>query len=485
LALIAGTLVTGCMGPEGLRGESDVPEGPAELYGGANPERPRVGPRVVPDPEEGPLSLAECIHIAMHNSPEARISWQSTRAAEATVGQNWGQMLPQLNFNAAAQRVKYQVLTEVEAAYQRTTYEANFGVRQLLYDGGQTGSRLSAARAALRSADFQHNTTLQDVALQTEQAYYELLTAQAILEVANDAVTQRQRHQDLADRKLGAGRGRKVEVLRAGARLAEAQLGVVESRNQVRTARGRLARSMGLSPSAPVEIRDIPVDLHQEEMEDVDKLLARASRTRPRLRAASEEVQRWKSLLSAEEGGRLPSLHANASYGWNDIHILPEEKEEWSASLNLEWGLFTGFQRTYAIRHARARLQRSIRTYEKLLRDVELDVWVAYSRVIRSRESIRAAQTYVDSASETQRVAERGYEGGRATIVELIDAQTELTRARARLVRSRMQWYSSIARLERAVGQLLSNESKAVSARLDESEPQSPAIGPQESVAGR
>lgn len=459
LMLLAGIALTGCTGPEAFRGEPDVPEGPGELYGGANPDRPRVEPRVVPDPEEGPLSLAECIHIAMHNSPEARMSWQSARAAEATVGQNWGRMLPQLNFTAAVQRVKYQVLTEVEAEYQRTTYEANFGVRQLLYDGGQTGSRLSAARAALRSADFQHNTTLQDMALQTEQAYYELLTAEAILGVAKDAVTQRRRHQDLADRKLEAGRGRKVEVLRAGARLAEADLGVVEARNQVRTARGRLARSMGLSPSTPVEIRDIPIDLQEEEMEDVDKLLAEASRRRPRLRAAAEEVQRWKSLVSAEEGGRLPVLNANATYGWNDLHMLPEEKDEWSASLNLEWSLFSGFQRTYSIRNARARLQRAIRSYEKMLRDVELDVWVAYSRVIRSRESIRAAEVYVESASETQRVAERGYEGGRATIVELIDAQTELTRARARMVRARMQWYSSIARLERAVGKLLSEES--------------------------
>jgi TolC family type I secretion outer membrane protein len=458
--IIAGALTSGCLTPENFGKETtDLPAGPSELYEGEAPERPRVEPRVMPDVEAGALSLAQCIHVAMQNSPQARISWQSARAAGAAVGQNWGRMLPQLNFTAAAQRVKYQVLTEVEASYQRTTYEAKFGVRQLLYDGGQTGSRLSAAQAALRSADFQHNTTLQDVALQTEQAYYELLTAQAILEVAQDAVEQRQRHQELAERKLEAGRGRKVEVLRAGARLAEAELGVVESRNQVRTARGRLARSMGLSPSVRVQILDIPIDLQEEEMQDVDKLLVRAAETRPRLKAAAEEVQRWKSLVQAEEGGRLPALTANANYGWNDVHMLPEEKEEWSAALNLEWGLFTGFQRTYAIRQARARLQRAIRSYERMLRDVELDVWVAYSRVIRSRESIRAAEKYVESASETQRVAERGYEEGRATIVELIDAQTELTRSRAQMVRSRLQWYSSIARLERAVGELLSKES--------------------------
>lgn len=468
LTLTIGCLLSGCMARDAWKHRDRVstPESPSETYKGDSPRSPRVAPRVMPDVEAGPLSLAECIHVAMHNSPRARISWQNTRAARARVGQNWGRMLPQLNFTASARRVKYQVLTEVEAAYQRTTYEANFGVRQLLYDGGQTAARTSAAEAALRSADFQHNRTLQDVALQTERAYYELLTANAILEVAKDAVEQRQRHTELAQRKLEAGRGRKVEVLKARARKAEAELGLVEARNQVRTGRGRLARSMGLKPSVEVQILDIPIELQDEEMEDVDNLLVQAADNRPQLKAAAEEVQRWKSLLAAEEGARLPTLNANASYGWNDLHILPEEKEEWSASLNLEWKLFTGFQRAYSIRQARARLQRAIRGYEKSLRDVELEVWTAYSRVIRSRESIRAAERYVESARETQRVAERGYEGGRATIVELIDAQTELTRSRAQLVRARLQWYSSIARLERAVGKLLSGDSDAVSARL-------------------
>ena len=451
IAVLILLLASGCTRFDPYDELAETPADASERYDGESPRPPRISPPVVPE-EETPLSLADCIHIALQNSPQARISWQRTRSAAMAVGRNRGRLFPQLDFSSNAQRIKYQVLTEVEDEYQRTTYNAQFGVRQLLFDAGATGSEISAAEAALRSADFQHNSTLLDIALNTEQAYYETIAGKALVEVARDALNQRQRHVDLAERRLEAGRGRRVDTLRAQAEKANARLGVVETRNQLRQARGRLAASMGLKASTKLQVRDIPYEIKDRVMDDVDKLMAEAAERRPRLKAAVEEVNRLRHRMESEEARKWPNLTASGSYGWEDTHLLPTDKEEWDMVLNLQWPLFTGFQRSYSIYEVREAMKRAINTYERLLRDVELQVWNAYSGVLRAREAITAAEAYVKSASKTVDVAERGYEEGRATIVELVDAQTELTRARGRRVQAYLDWHRAIARVERAVG---------------------------------
>jgi len=71
---------------------------------------------------------------------------------------------------------------------------------------------------------------------------------------------------------------------------------------------------------------------------------------------------------------------------------------------------------------------------------------------------LNAADAYVDAARETQNVAERAYQEGRANIVELIDAQTGLTTALARRVGVHLEWYTALSQLERAVGKSLGLE---------------------------
>jgi len=462
LSLLGGVCagLLGCAGTDPFSEMSAAPGVPSSSYplvgGSACAIRP---PEAVPKPEEGPLSLARCVDIALRNNPQTRVSWQNALAAAARLGMARGLYLPQAEFNATAQRQQYQVLTEVEAVFLRTTYDASFGVRQLLLDGGSRRATVSAAEAALRGADFRHNSMLLDVALGTEVSYYRLLGAKSLLEVAEETVRQRTRHLELAQKRRKAGVGRLVEVLQANAEKADAELSVVESRHQVRDMRGRLASVMGLRVSTPLEIQDVPEGMREVEREDVERLLGEAARSRPTLQAAVEEVTRLRHALEAERAARWPELNASGSYGWRDTDV-PPQRSEWSLSLGLRVPIFTGFQRTYRIAQARAQYEAARANYESRLRDVELDVWEAYSGVLRAEEAIKAAERFVESSRESVIVAEREYKEGTATIVELIDAQTALTRALNRKVVAGLDWHLALARLERAVGRSFNSSAR-------------------------
>jgi TolC family type I secretion outer membrane protein len=425
-----------------------TPSGPSSRFGAAG-ERPPVTEPISVD--GGVLSLAECIQIALNNNPQVRASWQNTRAAAAALGQARGLYLPQADMTAGMQRSKTQDLVAEEEIYL-TTHNASFSVRQLLLDGGVREARVGAAEAALRSADFRHNAILFDMALSVELSYYNVLAAQSYLRVAEDAVGQRARHLELAQAREKAGLARRVDVLQAKAEKDDAELAVVSARNQVRTMRGRLASAMGVAVSSPFEVLDVPEQVHPQEQRDIDQLIQMAADRRPILKAAVADVTRLRQAVEAERAARWPSVEAAASYGWRNTEFPPTGRNERSLGLTLQWPIFTGFQRTYSIRQSEAQLWSAIANYDKLLRDAALEVWEAFSGVIQAEEAIRAAEGFVESATESVTASEQEYEHGKATIVELIDAQTALTKAFNRKVAARLGWYAAAAQLERAIG---------------------------------
>lgn len=457
LCLLVGVCAcaSGCAGVDPFEVEEGIPVESASKYWAPPAHGPSLAPaRVAPDLEKGPLDLADCILIAMANNPRTRVSWQSTRSAAALVGQARALYFPQVDFTTGAERQKFLSQTDVgfENIYYRSRRTASFGVRQLLLDGGFRRAQVEAAEAGLRSADFRHNALLLDLALATEIAYYRLLATQSLLEVADHTVEQRAKHLDLAQKRRDAGRGRQVEVLQAASEKADAELALVEGRNQVRIMRGRLASIMGLPVSSVLRIVEIPEEAHEVEKEDVGRLLKEAALNRPMLQSAVAEVERARQALDSEKAMRWPELNAAASYGWADWHWPPDYSDEWAFSMTLSIPIFSGFQRTYRIRQAEAQLEATVAAYERVLRDAELEVWEAYSGLLRAEEALNAAETFLQSSRETVNVTEREYEQGRATIVELIDAQNNLTRALSRKVTVRLDWYVALGQVERAVG---------------------------------
>jgi outer membrane protein TolC len=283
-------------------------------------------------------------------------------------------------------------------------------------------------------------------------AYYRLLAARSLLKVAQDTVQQRTRHLELAGNRRRAGVGREVEVYQARAERADAALSLVEARSEVRVARGRLASAMGLPVGFDFDIEPIPTDATEAERQEVEQLLVEAAQKRPRLRAAAAEVMRRREQLRTRRAGRWPEVTADGSYGWRDVHLLPEERKEWTLGFRLRLPIFTGYRTSYAIRRAEAELDRAIASYHEELRGVELQIWEAYSELVRAEQALDAAAAFVDSAERSLSAVENAYGAGKATIVELIDAQTTLTRARNRRATARLDWHTAIARLQRQVG---------------------------------
>ena len=469
-------LTSGCALTSSQHVLGDVPSTPSSIYVPHSPShtivvvappRPKsIQNRQVAFHEGQVLTLARCIEVAFARNPETRESWQRARAAAAGVGQARSAYLPAADFTAGASRSAPVSLDSQQGTGAANTFDAELGVRYLLFDGGARSAGLQGAEAELLGANFQHNMTLQNVALKVKEAYYQLLAARELERVTEETVRQTQYHVELARARHDNGLVVRSDVLKAETEKANADLLLVRARSEGRIAQGRLANAMGLRPSTSFEVAKLPHNPEQRELADIKRLMADAAAGRPGLRAALALVASARANVEAEKTRYWPKITLNSDYGWRDRSFVPH-RDEWSLGLGITWPLFDGFAREYAVRRAESDLAGSRAKYEKLLRGVELEVWTAYAQLIEADQAIEAAQALVTSADESAQVTEGEYKNGTATIIDVTDTQTARTTANVRLVQSRLDWYTALARLERAVGSILAADSDKQLAETD------------------
>jgi len=402
------------------------------------------------------FTLAECIKIALERNPQTQSSWHSSLSTAAKVGQAKSAYLPSADLTAGARREDLVSLDRIQETGPADTFDAGFGVRYLLFDGGYRSANVEGAEAELLAANFRHNTILQDVALGVEEAYYELLAAKWLRKVAEETVKQTKYHVDLAHARYKSGVAARSDVLKGETEKADADLAFVRARSAVRIAYGRLASAMGIKVSQSFEVVDLPENIHGQELVSIERLLDEAAETRPELRAALARIMATDADIRIAQARYWPTVTADAGYGWRDRSFVPD-RDEWSIGVSIDLPLFTGFNRDYQVQEAKSELAQAIADYEDQLREVELEMWTAYSSVIEASEGIEAAEKFGASAEESARVAEGMYKNGTGSIIELIDAQTARTAARYRLVQAKLDWYTAMARFERAAGRTLAD----------------------------
>lgn len=446
-------LFDGCALAPSKQLPGEVPVSPSTAFVSRMPRPARVptGVKERPSMDGRMLDLAQCVKIALERNPETYESWQRSNSAAAGVGQARAAYLPSTDFAAGTNRSDLVTFDRPQETGPATTYNAGFGVRYLLFDGGARAAGLKGAEAELLNANFQHNATLQDVALKVEEAYYRLLASRELEHVAQQTVRQTRSHLNIARARYRNGIVFRSDVLKTETEKADADLLLVRAHSQVRIVRGQLANAMGLKPSQSFGVAKLPKNPHQREMTDIQKLMTRAAAQRPELQAALARVESNAAKVKAAQARYWPELTFNADYGLRDRTLFPE-RDEWSLGIGLTFPLFDGFHREYSIRRAQSDLARTAATYDKLLHGVELEVWTAYAQLIEAGKAIEAARTLVASAEESVRVTEGQYKNGTALIIALTDAQTARTKANVRLVQARLDWYTAMARLERAIG---------------------------------
>jgi len=327
---------------------------------------------------------------------------------------------------------------------------------QLISDSGRTPNLVASSRLQAQASQRTYEATRYDVLLAVNQAYFAALRAQALVKVARQTVAARQILSDqvteLAKNKLRSD----VDVAFADVNLSEARLLLLRSQDQVRAAFAELTRALGADQMASYKLTDEP--LPPSPPLDPESLIAQAFANRPDLLSLQLQRDAAVKFARAERDLSLPTVSLVGVAG-----AIPDIKQILStnvpnnyegAALNVEVPIFNGHLFAARREAARFRAQAEDQRVRDLQERIARDVRVAWSSSKTAFQNIDVTAELLREASLALELAQGRYNLGLSSIVELYQAELNITQAEIENLNAKYDYQSIYAMLQYTMGLL-------------------------------
>jgi outer membrane protein len=321
----------------------------------------------------------------------------------------------------------------------------------------------SAAEHTRYAAAANVETARARVATDARVQYYSWVRARLTVLVAEQALRDAEAHLSDARHAAGAVSASPADVLRLESQVARSELLVVNTRSLAAVAEEQL-RAQLHDPSRG-ELR-IGEDIRQSppagsaEVAQLPQLFRYAIDHRPELESLQEDARAVGELARAERAPYVPRFDAlaGAAYANPNPRVFPPEEEfrgSWHVGLRLSW-LITDIPSAYlSAKATQARSEALFAERSALVDRIRVEVRAAAQAVDDSAVALRTTERGLESARESYRVRRLSFQNGRSTSVELLDAETDLTRARLERLDAAIDARVARARLDYAIGRAL------------------------------
>ncbi|MBZ0268914.1 TolC family protein, partial [bacterium] len=200
----------------------------------------------------------------------------------------------------------------------------------------------------------------------------------------------------------------------------------------------------------------MPLEPETEIPFDLPEARERALEANPTLRASELTRDAQELRVTSAKAARYPSLSlwgSNSFYNF-ELADFDDEHNDWRIGASVNLTVFDGLLTKANIRRAQSQLQVSEKALESTRNSVLFVVEQTYLDLEVAREAIAVAQGGIRSSEEDLRLAQERFKIGEGTILDVIDAQVNLRRARSTLVGARYDARLAHAALLNAIGEV-------------------------------
>ena len=377
------------------------------------------------------LTLQEAEQIAIRNHPRIQAAVNLASAAKAQVTQARSAYYPTIYGSLTGadaesnSRIAAGVLNN-PIIFDR--YANGVTVSQLVTDFGRTHELVRSSNLRAQAEQESVVTSTADVLLQVDQSYFATLRAQSVLAVAEETVKARQLASDqvteLAKNKIRSD----LDVNFANVNLAQAQLLLIQSQNDLQSSFARLSATLGYSDQRVFQLADQPVPAAPPA--DVSVLIQQALRDRPELVGQRFTVGSSESYAKAERDLKLPTVSALGAAGLVPYNQAPLAPRYAAAGFNVNIPIFNGHLFSALQSEATSRAQAENQYLRDLQNQIVRDVQTTWLNANSAFQRLSVTERLLDQANQALDLAQSRYSLGLSSIIELSQAELNQTEAR-------------------------------------------------------
>ncbi len=376
------------------------------------------------------LTLEEGLKIVSETGRDVKIAQSGESVASSGVSLARSPWLLSVNAYGNETWLRYQPEAKFGALTAPTAQDKflSYGIRatQLLYDFGKTSSSVDAAKYELKTREIETQRARNRAALEFIIAYYDLLEAEKLLQVAGEDVQRYEAHQHDAQVRYDAGVVTKNEVLQADVTLADSNQRYLTADN---------LRSLRASRLNSLLQRPLNDDVRVEEVTKtpasgitLQEAWTAAESLSPEIQVIDAEILARQESIRAVQAEYLPTFYLSGGYDYqeNEYQVHPSN---WSVVAGVNINLASGGATSSRVSMGKAELLGLRITRDKITDAVRLDVKSAYLDRESSQLKIDVAKTAIAQAEENLRLQRLRYQEGVGTAIEVLDAVTLLSTA--------------------------------------------------------
>ena len=408
-----------------------------------------------------PINLAAVMRLAGANNLDIQIAEQRLVEAQAGHEQALLQFFPYVSPGVAFKRHEGNIQTVdgqiIDTNKQSLAGGANV-VAQL--ELGETIYKAMIARRLATAAQFGAEAQRQESVYQAVAAFFELVRTKAARGVAVESVRIATSYAGEVQRAVEAGIAFKGDAFRGEAQAERNRLALRQTEEQQRIAAARLAQTLHISPLVElVPEGGEPAPLHfAERGATAEALVAEALAQRPELKQSDAQVSAAKKARDGAKFGPLvPTVRGEYFYGELGGGTYDDGVKRFDQSsdygIGLSWRVGPGGLFDHGrVRAGEARLKTGELELDKLRDEITRQVVEAHARMHSLADQLGYARKALSAAEQSLKLARQRQEFGVGEVLENIQAEQDLTRARLDYLNVITEHNKAQFALQRAVG---------------------------------
>ena len=404
------------------------------------------------------LTLEQALEIALSESNTIKIADKTVEKTGYAQKGSYASLYPNVNINGSYQRtLQKQVMVmdmggqamEIKVGRDNNISTSASASMPLVNASLWESLKLSAIDVEL--AVEQARSSKIGLVKQVKQAFYAVLLAQKSLEVVKDVYDNARDNYEKTEQRFNVGKVSEVDRLRAQVTMMNAEPNVSSAENAILLTTWQLKAVMGIDLATEIEVigdlNDYATQMLTPYVSE-DDLSSNST-----LMQLDIQDRMLESTIKMQKRQYLPTLAASINYNYS---AMGDEELRWfpssTAALSLSIPVFDGFQKRYNIKQTKV----SKNMLELQREDTERNLRVAIrnynDQLSLSIKNYQAANATVGIAQKSYEISEKMYEVGKATLVELNDAQLALQQAQLTQAQAIYSFMVTKASLDELIG---------------------------------
>ncbi|HEV2325861.1 MAG TPA: TolC family protein [Terracidiphilus sp.] len=416
----------------------------------------QMPPAPAPQPP-AQLTLAQAERIAIQNNPHISIAHLVALAQGQVTREARSAWMPTLTGDLTAADAHTNTRITAGLLNNPSVYDRAAGgltVSELITDFGRTHNLVLSAKSSAQAQLESARATQEDITLTVDQAFYRALTAQAVLKVMHQTVAERQATAEQVGAMTKANLRSQVDLSFAQVQLSQAQLMLLDARNEEHVAMADLNTVLGSEQDRQYTLLDQTPANPSPPPQSPEPLVQQAFKQRPDLAAANYNSTSAREYSKAERDLWMPTISALAAVGGTPVRS-DQIQSAWygAAGANVSIPIFNGFLFNAREQEAKFRANAAQQQVRNLQDNIARDVRTAVLNAQDAFQRIGVTQEMLNQSNLALDLSQRRYQLGLSSIVELTQAQLAQTQAQIAVSDARYAYATSLSVLQYQLGQ--------------------------------